>query len=315
MEVRVIVDANRDIYVYTFIVGPPCNVQVYSMHIFDSLATTDEAAAVFNTAFANMVGIFLSPVLILGYIGVSGDVAIGTTFYKLSVRVLLPIFIGQVLQKTSEALVTFVKKYKPYFSKIQEYALIFIIYTVFCGTFAEDNISSVGDIFVMIFLQFILMCIVLVLSWICLRFFFRDQPQLCVMGLYGCTHKTVTVGIPLIKSIYDNDPNLGLYTLPLLIWHTMQLVIGSALAPRLKAFVAAENERLGIVKGDSEGTTYEESELAKGHADDGDGTMHPEPEFVQRDIPADNEQTADSLPKKMLESNSDNTYIRHHKDP
>ena len=95
----------------------------------------------------------------------------------------------------------------------------------------------------------------------------------------------------------------------------MQLVIGSALAPRLKAFVAAENERLGIVKGDSEGTTYEESELAKGHADDNDKTLHPQPELVQGTIPADNEQTADSLPKKMLESNSDNTYTRHHEDP
>ena len=273
----------------------------FSIHAIDPLDTTDEAAAIFNTAFANMVGIFLSPILILGYIGVSGDVAIGTTFYKLSVRVLLPIFIGQVLQKTSEALVTFVKKYKPYFSKVQEYALIFIIYTVFCGTFAEDNVSSVGDIFVMILLQFILMCIVLVISWICLRILFRDEPQLCVMGLFGCTHKTVTVGIPLIKSIYDNDPNVGLYTLPLLIWHTMQLVIGSALAPRLKAFVAAENERLGIVKADSEGTTYQESELAKGDTEsvkDGEGTMHPGPEYMQGDVVTGEERTADPILNK-----------------
>ena len=61
----------------------------------------------------------------------------------------------------------------------------------------------------------------------------------------GCTHKTVAMGVPLINAIYEKDPNIGLYTLPLLIWHPMQLVIGSALAPRLNAWTIREIERLG----------------------------------------------------------------------
>ena len=52
------------------------------------------------------------------------------------------------------------------------------------------------------------------------------------------------MGVPLINAIYEDNPLIGYYTLPLLIWHPMQLVIGSALAPRLSAFVAREEERL-----------------------------------------------------------------------
>jgi sodium/bile acid cotransporter 7 len=67
------------------------------------------------------------------------------------------------------------------------------------------------------------------------------------MGLFGCTHKTVAIGVPLINAIYEGSPYIGVYTLPLLIWHPMQLVVGTILAPRLAKWVEAEKERLGIV--------------------------------------------------------------------
>ena len=52
------------------------------------------------------------------------------------------------------------------------------------------------------------------------------------------------MGAPLISAIYETDPNVGLYTLPLLIWHPMQLLVGSILAPKLGVWSAAEKKRL-----------------------------------------------------------------------
>jgi hypothetical protein len=66
------------------------------------------------------------------------------------------------------------------------------------------------------------------------------------MGLFGCTHKSLAMGVPLITPIYEGDPNIGFYTLPLLIWHPLELLIGSSLAPMLSKFINAENERLSI---------------------------------------------------------------------
>lgn len=224
----------------------------------------DEASAIFNAAFGNLVGVFLSPLLILMYLGVTGDVDLGDVFYKLGLRVVLPLFVGQVLQKTNKGVVKFVQAHKKFFKKAQMYTLVFIVYTVFCRTFDDDeSSSSVGEIFLMIAFQFLLLCTVMVLAWYSLKLFFPDEPTLRVMGLFGCTHKTVAMGIPLINAIYEGNSNIGAYTLPLLIWHPMQLIIGSALAPRLVAFVDAEKERLGIdqeAEGELEETTVSQQE-------------------------------------------------------
>jgi sodium/bile acid cotransporter 7 len=154
----------------------------------------DEAAAVFNAAAGNMLGVFLSPALILMYLGVKGDVNLGEVFYKLGIRVVLPIFVGQMLQKFSERAVQFATRYKKQLKKGQEYCLVFIVYTVFCKTFETGSDSNAGDVFLMIGLQFVLLCTVMVLAWIVLRILFRDEPKLRVMGLFGCTHKTVAMG-------------------------------------------------------------------------------------------------------------------------
>eukprot|EP00957_Ditylum_brightwellii_P053660 4065751-Ditylum_brightwellii.AAC.1 len=69
----------------------------------------DEASAVFNAAFGNLVGVFLSPALILAYLGVEGSVNLAKVFTKLALRVVLPIAIGQILQKFVPPVVEFVK--------------------------------------------------------------------------------------------------------------------------------------------------------------------------------------------------------------
>jgi sodium/bile acid cotransporter 7 len=225
-----------------------------------------EAAAIFNAAAGNMVGVFLSPVLILGYLGVTGDIDLLEVFYKLALRVVVPVIVGQLLQKNSEAVVHFVKTHKSKFKTAQQLCLVFIVYTVFCRTFEDGSDSSIGDIFLMILFQFIFLVALMVLAWFSLKLVFPNQPKLRVMGLFGCTHKTVAMGVPLINAIYESDPAVGLYTLPLLIWHPMQLVIGTFLAPKLANFIKREQERLGIVE-DENGNEVTNEVLEERNAD------------------------------------------------
>lgn len=220
----------------------------------------DEATAIFNSAFANMIGVFLSPLLILGYLGVSASIDLGQVFMQVALRVILPVVVGQILQKFSPAVVAFAKKYKKYISATQQYLLIFIVYTVFCETFSNaNNASSVGDIFIMIAVQICLMGGLLVLSWYFFGFIVPNSPKLRATALHASVHKTVAMGIPLISAIYGDDPLVGLYTLPLLIWHSLQLVVGSTLAPKLAVWVKQEQDRLGQPDADSEVSEDEES--------------------------------------------------------
>ena len=204
----------------------------------------DEAAAIFNAAFGNLVGVFLSPSLILGYLGVSSDVNLWDVFYKLALRVLLPVIVGQLLQRYAP-IAAFAKGHKFLLKQGQQYLLIFIIYTVFCATFSdEDSILTLGEVFVAISVQFCLMCTFMVISWGTFKFLYPDEPTLRVMALFGSTHKSIATGIPLIKSMYDKDPLIAVYTLPILIWHPMQLVVGSFFSPRLEKWIDREQARL-----------------------------------------------------------------------
>jgi hypothetical protein len=81
------------------------------------------------------------------------------------------------------------------------------------------------------------------------------------------------MGVPLINAIYESDPLVGLYTLPLLIWHPMQLLVGSSLAPKLLAFVKSEQERLGIVDEDVQEETPSSSLEPRSESDEEHGLV------------------------------------------
>ena len=116
--------------------------------VFTRSAEGDEASAIFNASFGNLVGSLISPALILGYLGTQGDIELLDVFYKLALRVLLPIAIGQILRNLFQGVKDLVKQYKSVIGKIQQYCLIFIIYTTFCKTFEEGMGGSIGSIFI-----------------------------------------------------------------------------------------------------------------------------------------------------------------------
>jgi SBF-like CPA transporter family (DUF4137) len=46
--------------------------------------------------------------------------------------------------------------------------------------------------------------------------------------------------------MYGHDPNVALYTLPILVYHPMQLVLGSFLVPALSSYIRTERERISL---------------------------------------------------------------------
>lgn len=211
-------------------------------------AEGDEAAAVLNAALGSLLGVFVSPMLILSYIGVKGDIDLASVFLKLCFRVLVPIAVGQALQKKSRTVVEFVRRNKKHFKTCQEWALVFIVYTAFCKNFSSKSPVEINlpSLMWMIFGQVSCLLLSMWLAWVSLKLFYRNEPRLRVMGFYGCHHKSVAMGIPMLNAIYENDPMLGIYTLPLLIWHPAQLMIGSSLAPKLAEGVEELEEYLDL---------------------------------------------------------------------
>ena len=96
-------------------------VTVNMVFVLTKSSGGDEAAAVFHSAFGNIIGVFLTPALILGYVGQSSAIDIGSVFLKLTLRVLVPVLVGQLLQKCVPPVVKFVEKHKRHFKTAQEW--------------------------------------------------------------------------------------------------------------------------------------------------------------------------------------------------
>lgn len=158
----------------------------------------DEAVAVFNTCFSNLLGIFVSPILILFYLGKSEAVDVKDIFVNLAFIVILPMFSGWLLQNYVPPARCLYATHKRRFKRMQESCLVFIIYTVFCRKFlsassglnAGESPAGITDVFIMIGLEFVLIAFFMNVAWAVLDIVFPDEPELRVTGLFACHHKT-----------------------------------------------------------------------------------------------------------------------------
>jgi len=193
----------------------------------------DESAAVFNSAFGNIAGVFITPLWVFILLGETTDIDPGPVILKLVYVVITPLLFGQLLQCNFPTIRAFVARHKAHFKAVQEFLLCFIVYFVFCTAFGNKSNISFLSLMGMIFVQVCLLVAANALAWVYLGVLFTDKPRLRVMGIFGCTQKTVAVGVPMMQVMFGVNKRLALYTLPLFIWHPAQLVLGSFLAPHL----------------------------------------------------------------------------------
>jgi len=167
----------------------------------------NEAAAVFNAASGNVLGVFVTPALIFLLVGEASNIDFATVLLKLALKVLAPLAAGQLIQYcVPGAREWFVDKEhkglrKKKFIRGRESCMIWICYTTFCETFERGVPMDAGSFFVMfVAIACIYLCAMALIFWLgaskCLRFSRADRVALLFCG----THKTVAMGIPLMNT-------------------------------------------------------------------------------------------------------------------
>src|SRR3546814_5779369 len=95
-------------------------------------------------------------------------------------------------------------------------------------TFYNELDASAEEIVALIFITLGLFLVFVTLTWWSSGWGCFDFPRPDrATALFTGANKTAAVGIPLINTIYSGNPNLGLYTIPLLFYYSCQLLIGS----------------------------------------------------------------------------------------
>uniref|UniRef100_F7GFD4 Sodium/bile acid cotransporter n=1 Tax=Macaca mulatta TaxID=9544 RepID=F7GFD4_MACMU len=195
----------------------------------------NEAAAIFNSAF----GSFLFLVLQLGS---SSSVPFTSIFSQLFMTVVVPLIIGQIVRRYIK---DWLERKKPPFGAISSSVLLMIIYTTFCDTFSNPNIDL--DKFSLVLILFIIFSIQL--SFMLLTFIFSTRnnsgftPADTVAIIFCSTHKSLTLGIPMLKIVFAGHEHLSLISVPLLIYHPAQILLGSVLVPTIKSWMVSRQKK------------------------------------------------------------------------
>eukprot|EP00729_Bicosta_minor_P011916 gene11916-12559_t len=206
---------------------------VSSAAILTRAAGGNEAAAIFNSAFGSFLGIFVTPPLLMKVVGVSSEVPAMDIVKSLSLTVVLPLIVGQLLRMLAwRRISAFGIPWGPTASAV----LLMIIYSAFCDTFAGDvNVDQKS------LLSILGIVIGMILGGSALTFYLSNflgyAPKDVVCIMYCSTHKSLTLGMPMLKIVFADNPLLSVLCLPLLAYHPTQIMLGGLLVPTMKGWL------------------------------------------------------------------------------
>ncbi|XP_048826382.1 sodium/bile acid cotransporter 7 isoform X1 [Brienomyrus brachyistius] len=207
----------------------------------------NEAAAIFNSAFGSFLGIVVTPVLLLIFLGSSSSVPFSSIFSQLFMTVVVPLIVGQVCRRFVK---DWLERRKPPFGAISSAVLLIIIYTTFCDTFSNPNIHL--DRLSLLLVVFIIFSIQL--GFMLLAFMFSTRrtsaftPADTVAIIFCATHKSLTLGIPMLNIVFEGFEHLSLISVPLLIYHPAQILLGSILVPTIKSWMVTRQRAAQLTK-------------------------------------------------------------------
>lgn len=191
------------------------------------------AAALANAVMGNMMGIFVTPALLMYFFGTAIELPFLNMVLKLCNKVLVPVAFGQVVRATPAK--GFFVKNKKAFKSLQEYILIGLVWNAFCNAFTKGIGIEVSH---GIFLLGLLSSLHLGSFYILLKLFgsrlLNFSNADAIAATYCASHKTLAFGLPLLNTIFEGNPNLAAYCAPVMFIHPLQLLLGSLIASNLK---------------------------------------------------------------------------------
>ncbi|XP_065332910.1 sodium/bile acid cotransporter 7-like [Cloeon dipterum] len=196
----------------------------------------NEAAAIFNSAFGSFLGIIVTPITLLYFLGVSTLVPLLSTVIQLGSTVLVPLLLGQVARRVGG---NWAQRNASFLSFLSQFALLLVIYATFCDTFVNDagHMDASDILFAVLFvviLQVGLMSLVFSVTSKLHRWF---APADVVAILFCSTHKSLTLGIPMLRILFGGYAHLSQISLPLLVYHPTQILLGSIVAAPLRQWL------------------------------------------------------------------------------
>ncbi|MDO4705268.1 MAG: bile acid:sodium symporter family protein [Comamonadaceae bacterium] len=209
----------------------PATVQ--SAIAFTSLARGNIPAAICSAAASSLIGIFLTPLLVLWLLGAGGDqVAGGGTLEairKIVVQLLIPFVAGQIARRWIGAWVT---RNRSWLKNVDQTSIVLVVYTAFSQAVNQGLWTQVPavNLVALLVLCCVMLAIVLALVWFVARALGFDLADRITI-LFGGSKKSLATGVPMAQVLFSAS-SMGAMLLPIMIFHQIQLMVCAVLAQR-----------------------------------------------------------------------------------
>ncbi|WOO41804.1 bile acid:sodium symporter family protein [Rubellicoccus peritrichatus] len=201
--------------------------------VYSTTAGGNPAVATFNVATANVIGIFIVPVVMAWIVSTKGvSIPIAPLLMRIALLLFLPMLVGQILRGLSSKIREFVAKRRRWANRINTFMVYFIIYCVFSNAVMTGGWESLPreQLLIVLGLCVAFLCVAKSLSFAGVRFF-RFSRADGISAFFCSAQKGLAAAVPMGESIFSGtDVTISLVLLPIMLYQPLMLFVGGIIA-------------------------------------------------------------------------------------
>lgn len=224
---------------FLFMCFLPSTVQ--SSIAFTSVAQGNVAGAVCSASFSNIVGMFITPVLVAFFILGQSQHGFDPTssIMQITLLLLVPFILGQILRPW---VFPQMKKMPEIVKFFDQGSILMVVYGAFSSAVVAGlwHQVSLTTLLLLIIACSVLLTVVMLLALFVPRWIGFDKADQKTIFFCG-SKKTLASGVPMAQILFIGQP-IGMIVLPIMIFHQIQLMVCGIVANMWSKQVAVKTE-------------------------------------------------------------------------
>ena len=225
---------------------------VQSSIAFTAIARGNVAAAVCSASLSNLLGIFVTPLLVAIFMKVDGGgsaVSSWHSIWSIVEQLLVPFVAGHFLRPL---IGDFVDRNKKILQPVDRGSILLVVYSAFSAAVVHGIWYQVGmrDLALLLVLSAVILALVMLANWAVARVTKMPREDFIVLLFCG-SKKSLASGVPMAGALFA-PAHVGLIVLPLMIFHQLQLFVCAALAGRFRSAAEARETANAIPRTEAE---------------------------------------------------------------
>jgi len=214
---------------FLFMCFLPSTVQ--SSIAFTSVAKGNVASAVCSASFSNIIGMFITPVLVSVFILGKSEHGFDPTssIIQITLLLLLPFVLGQLFRPL---VYPHMMKVPRLVKSFDQGSILMVVYGAFSSAVVAGlwNEVSWQTLLLLVLACSVFLTVIMLLAYYLPKLFgFNRKDQIAIF--FCSSKKTLASGVPMAQILFIGQP-LGMIVLPIMIFHQIQLMVCGIIANR-----------------------------------------------------------------------------------